>query len=90
VLPRAGTGGRARVEEAAACLGNKTQQTMQSDRPLDVTRIVLFVLVIGILLAGSVWTLLPFLSGMIWATTIAVATWPTLLQVERLAGRSRS
>jgi predicted PurR-regulated permease PerM len=62
---------------------------MQSDRSPDVTRIVLFVLVIGILLAGSVWTLLPFLSGLIWATTIAVATWPTLLHLERLAGGRR-
>ena len=62
---------------------------MQSDRSPDITRIVLFVLVIGILLAGSVWTLLPFLSGLIWATTIAVATWPTLLQLERLAGGRR-
>jgi len=62
---------------------------MQADRSTDITRIVLFVLVIGILLAGSVWTLLPFLSGLIWATTIAVATWPTLLQVERLAGGRR-
>jgi predicted PurR-regulated permease PerM len=58
---------------------------MPPERPFDITRIVLFVLVIGILLAGSVLTLLPFLSGMIWATTIAVATWPTLLQVQRLA-----
>jgi predicted PurR-regulated permease PerM len=58
---------------------------MMSDTSTDITRIVLFVLVIGMLLAGSVWTLLPFLSGMIWATTIAVATWPTLLQLQRLA-----
>jgi predicted PurR-regulated permease PerM len=57
---------------------------MPPDRPFDITRTLLFVLVIGILLAGSVLTLLPFLSGMIWATTIAVATWPTLLQVQRL------
>lgn len=56
---------------------------MQSDRSTDITRVVLFVLVIAILLAGSVWTLLPFLSGMIWATTIAVATWPTLLKMQR-------
>ena len=62
---------------------------MQSDRSPDITRIVLFVLVIGILLAGSVWTLLPFLSGLIWATTIAVATWPTLLHLERLTGGRR-
>ena len=54
---------------------------MQPERSIDITRIVLFVLVIGILLA-ALWTLLPFLSGMIWATTIAVATWPTLLHLN--------
>ena len=57
---------------------------MESGRSTDITRIVLFVLVIGILLAGSVWTLLPFLSGLIWATTIAVATWPTLLKMQQV------
>jgi predicted PurR-regulated permease PerM len=57
---------------------------MHSERSTDITRVVLFVLVIGVLLAGSAWTLLPFLSGMIWATTIAVATWPTLLKVQRV------
>ena len=62
---------------------------MHSDSSTDITRIVLFVLVIGVLLAGSVWTLLPFLSGMIWATTIAVATWPVLLRLERLTGGRR-
>jgi predicted PurR-regulated permease PerM len=62
---------------------------MQPERSSDITRIVLFVLVIGILLAGSIWTLLPFLSGLIWATMIAVATWPTLLKLERLAGGRR-
>ena len=56
----------------------------------DITRIVLFVLVIGTLLLGSLWTLLPFLSGMIWATTIAVATWPLLLRLERAVGGRRS
>ena len=50
----------------------------------DLTRIVLFVLVIGFLLLGSFWTLLPFLSGLIWATTIAVATWPMLLRLQEL------
>jgi predicted PurR-regulated permease PerM len=54
---------------------------------MDVTRIVLFVLMIGVLLAGSVLTLLPFLSGLIWATTIADVTWPMLLRLERLTGR---
>jgi predicted PurR-regulated permease PerM len=58
---------------------------MPSDSSTDLTRIVIFVLVIAILLLGSAWTLLPFLSAAIWATTIAVATWPTLLQLQRLA-----
>jgi predicted PurR-regulated permease PerM len=63
------------------------EEAMQSDSSTDITRIVLFVLVIGILLAGSAWTLLPFLSGMVWATTIAIATWPALLRLDRLTGR---
>jgi predicted PurR-regulated permease PerM len=57
---------------------------MQSETTTDITRIVLFVLVIGALLLGSAWTLLPFLSGMIWATTIVVATWPMLVGLERV------
>ena len=60
---------------------------MPSERSSDITRIVLFVLVIGALLAGSFWTLLPFLSGLIWATTIAIATWPLLQRLQRLTGR---
>jgi predicted PurR-regulated permease PerM len=62
---------------------------MRSESSGDITRIVLFVLVVGTLLVGSFWTLLPFLSGLIWATTIVVATWPALLQLERLTGGRR-
>lgn len=62
---------------------------MQSESSNDITRVVLFVLVIGALLAGSVWTLLPFLNGLIWAVTIAIATWPALLRVQRLTGGRR-
>jgi predicted PurR-regulated permease PerM len=63
---------------------------MRSESSSDITRIVLLVLVIGALLVGSVWTLLPFLSGLIWAMTIAVATWPALSQLERMTGGRRS
>ena len=63
---------------------------MRSESSSDITRIVLSVLAIGALLVGSVWTLLPFLSGLIWAMTIAVATWPALLQLERMTGGRRS
>jgi predicted PurR-regulated permease PerM len=62
---------------------------MQSGASTDITRVVLSVLVIGALLVGSLWTLLPFVSGLLWATTIAVATWPALLQVQRLTGGRR-
>jgi len=53
----------------------------------DITRIMLFVLVVGVLLLGSFWTLLPFLGGLIWATTIVVATWPGLVRLQQLTGR---
>jgi predicted PurR-regulated permease PerM len=56
----------------------------------DVTRIALLVLLIGVLLAGSLWTMLPFLGGLIWATTIVVATWPLLLWMQRITGGRRS
>lgn len=56
----------------------------------DITRTTLVVLIIGILIAGSLWTLLPFIGALVWATAIVVATWPLLLWVQRLAGGRRS
>jgi predicted PurR-regulated permease PerM len=54
----------------------------------DLARTTLSVLFIGALLAGSLWILAPFLGAFVWATMIAVATWPLLLRVERaFAGR---
>jgi len=63
---------------------------MQSENRPDITRIVLFVLVIATLIIGSAWTLLPFLSALVWATTIAVATWPALIRLQRLVWGRRS
>jgi len=48
----------------------------------DITRIVLMVIFIAALLAGSFWTLLPFLGGLIWAATVVIATWPLLLRLH--------
>ena len=62
---------------------------MRPEGSSDITRVVLIVVVIGTLLAGSFLTLLPFLSGLIWATTITLATWPLLIRLERLAGGRR-
>src|SRR6476620_201885 len=55
----------------------------------DITRIVLIVLLICLLLLGSFWTRLPFLGALGWATTIVVATWPAMKQVERMTGGRR-
>jgi predicted PurR-regulated permease PerM len=57
---------------------------------LDLTRIVLSVLFIGTLLALSIWILSPFLPAMLWATTIAIATWPMLLRVQARLWNRRS
>jgi predicted PurR-regulated permease PerM len=61
---------------------------MQTATP-DLTRIFLVILLAAALIAGSLWVLLPFLSALIWAATIVVATWPLLLRVERFTGRRR-
>ena len=53
----------------------------------DITRTVLLVLFIAMLLAGSFWTLLPFLGGLIWAATVVIATWPLLLRVRAKTGK---
>lgn len=62
---------------------------MNSAHSSEITRIVLLILLIGALLAGSFWTLLPFLGALIWATTVVVATWPALAWFEKRAGGRR-
>jgi predicted PurR-regulated permease PerM len=63
---------------------------VQPQTPSDVPRIMLLVIIIGLLLVGSFWTLLPFLGALAWATMIVVATWPLLLLVQRKTGGRRS
>jgi predicted PurR-regulated permease PerM len=53
----------------------------------EVTRLVFLVLFIVMLLAGSFWTLLPFLGGLIWAATVVIATWPLLLRLRARTGK---
>ena len=56
----------------------------------DITRTMLAVLFIGILIAASFWILRPFLTSIIWATIIVVATWPVLLKLQKILwGRRR-
>jgi predicted PurR-regulated permease PerM len=54
----------------------------------ELTRITLSILGIGLLIAGSLWVLSPFLGALLWATMIAVSTWPIMVGLQaRLGGR---
>src|SRR5882672_2607118 len=54
----------------------------------DITRDTIHVLIIGVLLAASLWTMLPFIGPLVWAAAIVVSTWPMLRWVQaRLGGR---
>src|SRR3974390_2010800 len=50
---------------------------------LDIPRTMLAVLFIGLLIAASLWILSPFLTALIWATTIVVTTWPVMISVQK-------
>lgn len=54
----------------------------------DLGRTTLGVACLAAMIVGTLWIIAPFLGPMIWATTIVVATWPTMLTLEkRLGGR---
>jgi predicted PurR-regulated permease PerM len=54
----------------------------------DLIRRVAVILGLAAIAAVSVWIVVPFLPAILWAGTIAVATWPALLRVQaRLGGR---
>jgi predicted PurR-regulated permease PerM len=54
----------------------------------DLTRTTLAVLFIGILIAACFWVMRPFLSSLLWAAMIVIATWPNFLKLQtRLRGK---
>ena len=54
----------------------------------NLTRTTLAVLFIGILIAACFWVLRPFLSSLIWAAMLVIATWPLFLKLQaRLWGK---
>jgi len=54
----------------------------------DITRITLGVLFIAILIGASFWIMRPFITSIVWALIIVVATWPVMLAIqERLFGK---
>lgn len=55
----------------------------------DITHTILSVLSIGILIAASFWILRPFLTAIVWAALIVIATWPIMEKLEALFARKR-
>ncbi|HEX6592826.1 MAG TPA: AI-2E family transporter YdiK [Moraxellaceae bacterium] len=54
----------------------------------ELTRNLLAIIAILLLIAGTLWVLMPFLGALIWAVMIVVSTWPLLLRLQaRLGGR---
>lgn len=62
---------------------------MAAVRRYDLTRDLLMVLFIGVLIAMSLWILLPFLGATIWAVMIVVTSWSTMLSIQRSLGDRR-
>ncbi|MDZ4857196.1 MAG: AI-2E family transporter YdiK [Nitrospirota bacterium] len=54
-----------------------------AERKFDLTRDTLALVFLFALIAASTWILLPFLTAVVWATMIVVATWPVLLMFQR-------
>lgn len=63
---------------------------MQENQSQDLARTAFQLLALGTLTATSFWILSPFLLPLVWATTIAVATWPVLVCVQSWLGGRRS
>jgi predicted PurR-regulated permease PerM len=56
----------------------------------DLAKTTLGVLFIGVLIIATLWVLQPFLAAIIWATMVAVATWPVLLRLQAILWNSRA
>ena len=58
-------------------------------QPIDIAHILFVIVILSALTIGSLYILRPFIPGLIWATTIVVATWPVMLAVQRRVGNRR-
>ena len=56
----------------------------------DLTRRTLAILFIAVLLGICLWIIRPFLPATIWATTLVIATWPIMRQLEAKLWNSRA
>jgi predicted PurR-regulated permease PerM len=61
---------------------------MATPEPANLTRNTLAVLFLGVLIAACFWVVRPFLSPLIWAGTLVIATWPFFIRLQsRLWGK---
>ena len=61
---------------------------MTTSDPPNLPRTTLAVLFIGILITACFWVMEPFLSSLLWAVMIVIATWPFFLKLQaRLWGK---
>jgi predicted PurR-regulated permease PerM len=65
------------------------ENKMNQRDPVDIARIMLIVVILCALTVGSLFVIRPFIPGLIWATTIVVATWPAMLAVQHRCGNRR-
>ena len=66
-----------------------TMPTPSVDSHGELIRRVLAVLVVLMLAGASFWILGPFLTALVWAATITIATWPMLIALQRRLGNRR-
>lgn len=62
---------------------------MKNSSQRDLVRSTLAIALIGALLAACFWVVRPFLPALIWASMIAIATWPLLLIIQNKVGGRR-
>jgi predicted PurR-regulated permease PerM len=48
----------------------------------EITRTLLAVIAISALIIATFWVLRPFLSAIIWASTLVIATWPVMIMLQ--------
>lgn len=60
---------------------------MTSKYSYDITRVTRGILFIGVLIASSFWILRPFLSSLLRAAMIVIATWPVMLKGQAILYR---
>ncbi|MDD2853119.1 MAG: AI-2E family transporter YdiK [Desulfuromonadaceae bacterium] len=63
--------------------------TKDTYRAHGLTHTVLALLLMILLIAGSFWVLHPFLTAMIWAVMIVVATWPFMIRIQSMLWNKR-